>query len=276
MIGKLVLLPLGIALLLVLLVTLVLAARQESLLFFPDRALRLEPEALGLPAETLALRASDATVLHGWWIRGGGRATILVFHGNAGNASDRLDRVKRLVDALHVDVLLADYRGYGRSKGAPSEKGLGLDGLAMYEAAAARSVSPERIVLFGESLGCAVAIETALERPCAGVILEAPFVSVPAMARHHYPWIPSFLVRLRFDNGEKIARLAGPKLISQAEHDEIVPPDQTRRVFDLAAPPKTYFVIPGASHNDTYLAGGRSYLEAWRSFLDEAVPEGRT
>jgi fermentation-respiration switch protein FrsA (DUF1100 family) len=89
------------------------------------------------------------------------------------------------------------------------------------------------------------------------------------MARRYYPWIPSFLVRLRFDNGEKIPNVTAPKLIAQAEHDEIVPPSQTRRLFELAAPPKTYFVIPGATHNDAYAVGGRAYLEAWKRFLDE-------
>lgn len=275
MIGKVVLLPLGIALLVVLLVTLLLVARQESLVFFPDRTLRLEPSALGLTAENLAPRASDGTALHGWWIRGGGRAAIVFFHGNAGNAGDRLDRARLLVDALHVDVFLADYRGYGKSGGSPGEEGLYLDGLAIYTAAAEKGFTPGRIVLFGESLGCAVAIETALQRPCAGLILEAPFLSIAAMARRYYPWIPSFLIRLQFDNGGKIARLTIPKLIAQAERDEVVPPNQTRRLFDLAPEPKTYFLIPRASHNDTYLAGGRLYLEAWKRFLDQTVPDSR-
>ena len=119
-----------------------------------------------------------------------------------------------------------------------------------------------------ESLGCAVALETALRRPCRAVILEAPFLSVPDMARHVYPFVPPLLVRTRMDNGERIARLACSKLIVQAEHDEVVPPAQTRRLFALAAAPREYFVVPGAGHNDTDRAGGAAYREVLRRFLD--------
>jgi len=269
---RFVLVPLGIALLaLLLLLTIWLVARQESLVFFPDANLRLTPAMLGLDADELALPASGGAVLHGWWIRGGGRAAVVFFHGNAGNAGDRLDRVKLLVTAVHVDVLLADYRGYGRSTGRPGEEGLYADGLTMIAEAQRRGCSPASIVLFGESLGCAVAIQTALAKPCAGVILEAPFLSIEAMARRYYPWIPAALLRLRFDNGAKIGRLAVPKLFALAERDDVVPPEQTRRLFELAAPPRTLFVIPRAIHNDAYLVGGAAYLEALRRFLDETV-----
>jgi fermentation-respiration switch protein FrsA (DUF1100 family) len=271
-IGRLALAPLGVALVTLLLLIVWLVARQESLVFFPDATLRLTPSMLKLDAEEVEIPSAGGAVLHGWWVRGGGRAAIVFFHGNAGNAGDRLDRVKLLVTALRVDVLLADYRGYGRSSGTPTEDGLYADGLAMAAEAARRSDAPDRIVLFGESLGCAVAIETALAKPCAGLILEAPFLSLDAMRRRHYPFLPGFLQRLRFDNAAKISRVAAPKLFAQAERDEVVPPEQTRRLFERAAPPKTYFLIPGASHNDTYLAGGREYLEAWRRFLDQVVP----
>lgn len=265
------LLPVGVVLLVLLLLTLWMVSRQESLVFFPDPNLRLTPAMLGLDADELTLASAGGAVLHGWWIRGGGRAAIVFFHGNAGNAGDRLDRVRLLVSALHVDVLLADYRGYGRSGGSPGEDGLYADGLAMVAEAQRRGSAPGRIVLFGESLGCAVAIETALQKPCAGVILEAPFLSIEAMARRYYPWIPAALIRLRFDNGAKIGRLAVPKLFVQAERDDVVPPEQTRRLFELATAPKTLYVIPRAVHNDAYLVGGAAYLEAWKRFLDEAV-----
>jgi fermentation-respiration switch protein FrsA (DUF1100 family) len=269
--ARLVLVPLGIALLLLLLLTLWLVARQESLVFIPDPHVRLTPALAGLDAEELALPSRGGAVLDGWWIRGGGRAAVVFFHGNAGNAGDRLDRVKLLVSALRVDVLLADYRGYGRSSGHPGERGLYDDGLAMVAEVERRGVPAGRIVLFGESLGCAVAIETALAKSSAGVILEAPFLSIEAMARRYYPWIPAALIRLRFDNGAKIGNIAVPKLFVVAERDDVVPPEQTRRLFELARPPKTLFVIPRAVHNDTYLVGGAAYLEAWKRFLDETV-----
>lgn len=265
----------AILLLVVLLVTALLVARQDKLIFFPDGRRRAEPAQYGLAAEALSLRAADGVVLDGWWIRGAGKTALVYYPGNAGNIGDRLERTKLLAGALGLDVFLVDYRGYGRSGGSPTEEGLYADGLAVYEAAVSKGFPAERIVLFGESLGCAVAVETALRKPCAGLILEAPFLSVAAMARHHYPGIPAFFIRLRFDSDEKIARLTVPKLIAQAERDEIVPPRQTMRLFELAAPPKTYFVIQGASHNDTYLAGGQAYLDAWKRFLEKILPADR-
>lgn len=253
-----------------------LVSHQGSLIFFPDRALRAEPAHYGLSAESLTLATAGGINLRGWWIRGAGRTALLYFHGNAGNIGDRLERTKLLVSELGLDVFLVDYRGYGASDGTPTEAGLYADGLAVYDAARARGFPASRIIPFGESLGGAVALETAIRKPCAALILEAPFLSVAAMARRYYPWIPSFFVRLQFDNGEKIPQITVPKLIAQAEHDEVVPPSQTRRLFELAAPPKTYFLIPGAMHNDTYIAGGPAYLEAWRQFLGQVAerPEG--
>ena len=274
--GRLVVMALAVVSLLVVLVAAFLVAHEGNLIFFPDRTLHAEPSQYGLRAEALTLTSADGTTLRGWWIRGSGQTALLYFHGNAGNIGDRLERTKLLVAELGLDVFLIDYRGYGASDGAPTEPGLYADGLAVYEAAVARGFAANRIVAFGESLGGAVALETALRKPCAGLILEAPFLSVAAMARRYYPWIPKTLIRLRFDNGEKIGSVPIPKLIVQAEHDEIVPPSQTRRLFDLATPPKTYFVIPGATHNDTYTAGGPGYVAAWRLFLGQvrAGPRG--
>jgi uncharacterized protein len=251
-----------------------LVASEDRLIYFPQRTLDARPADYGLTGEDLTVETPDRLRLSGWWIRGRGEMVLLFFHGNAGNVSHRLERVRDLVRILGLDVVLVDYRGYGESGGKPSERGLYADGDAIYAAVAARGVPPERIVLFGESLGGAVAIETAVSRPCRAVILEAPFLSVPEMAKSVYPFLPPFLVRTQFDNASKIRRLAVPKLIVQAERDEIVPPEQTRRLFALACPPKEYFVIRGAHHNDTYLAGGPAYLEVWRRFLDGLASPG--
>ncbi len=248
--------------------TMLLLAMERQLIYFPDRQIVQRPREVGLESEELWLRSADGVKLRAWWVHGSGQRVLLFFHGNAGNISHRLERVRLLVDALGLDVVLLDYRGYGESEGTPSEAGLYADGLALYQLAIDRGFRPEQVVLFGESLGSAVAIETALHRPCRAVVLETPFLSIPALARRYYPWVPTFLIRTRFDNERKIPRLAVPKLIAQAERDEIVPPEHSRRLFELARPPKELYVIPGATHNDTYLVGGRAYIEAWKRFLD--------
>ena len=120
---------------------------QDRLIYFPARRPDSSPEAWGLRSEELRLTASDDVRLHGWWIRGRGKRVVLLFHGNAGNVSNRLDRAKLFTTRLDVDVWLVDYRGYGLSEGKPSEAGLYRDGLAIYDAARERGFPPERIVL---------------------------------------------------------------------------------------------------------------------------------
>ncbi len=240
---------------------------ENSLLYFPVRELASSPEAHGLRADALSLPTEDGETLAGWWIHGAGTRAVLFFHGNAGNAADRLDRARILNERFGLDVFLVDYRGYGLSTGSPSEDGLARDARAVLGAARERGFAPDRIVLFGESLGSAVAARLAFEAPVGAVILETPFLSVPAMARVHYPFVPAFLVRSRFDNASRVGSIAAPKLFLVAERDEIVPPEQGRRLYALSPAPKTLFVIPGAGHNDTYVAGGEAYWEAVRDFL---------
>ncbi|HEX2035867.1 MAG TPA: alpha/beta hydrolase, partial [Chloroflexota bacterium] len=199
---------------------------------------------------------------------------LVWFHGNAGNVGHRLPFAQALVTSFGLDVVLVDYRGYGRSDGVPSEAGLYLDGRAMYAAATERGFAPEQIVLFGESLGAAVALDVAAEHPSGALIVEAPFLSIPAMARVVYPFLPTRLITTRFDNEAKIARVTVPKLFLQAERDEIVPPAQTRRLYELAPAPKEYAVIPRATHNTMFRDGGADYLEAWRRFLHRDQPIG--
>ncbi len=261
--------PAGVVLLAWLLVVVLMVALESSLIYFPARELAARPTDLGLEAEELRVAAADGARLHGWWIKGRGETALVWYHGNAGNVSHRLDNARALVARFGLDVFLVDYRGYGLSDGAPSEAGLYADGLAVYDEARARGFAPRAIVLFGRSLGAAVAIETALAREACAVILETPFRSIAAMAREHYPFVPTFLIRTRYDSEAKIARLRVPVLVLHGDRDEIVPLAHARRLFDLAPEPKRFFLIRGAGHNDTYFAGGESYFDAWGEFLEE-------
>jgi uncharacterized protein len=245
----------------------IMSLMESRLLFFPTKSLDATPSDFGLESDDLRLTTSDGVALRGWWIRAGGRRIVLLFHGNAGNVSHRLERAKLFAERLGTDLFLVDWRGYGLSAGKPSESGLYRDGLAIYDAARERGFSPEQIVLLGESLGCPVALEVALQRPVSRVALETPFLSVPALARRHYPFVPSFLVRSRFDAESRVRRVTAPKLIVAAERDEIAPPSHARRLYEVAAEPKELYVVPGAGHNDAYSTGGGPYLLLWRRFL---------
>ena len=248
-----------------------LTLNERRLLFFPERALAAGPADFGLRAEELAITAADGVALHGWWIAGRGERVLIWYHGNAGNIAGRLPNARWFVEQLGVDVVLVDYRGYGRSAGTPDEAGVYLDGLAVYDAVAARGVRPRDVVLFGRSLGGAVATEVALRRPAGALVLEAAFRSARAMARTHYWFVPSALVRTRMDNESKIGRVTAPTLFLHGDRDRIVPLEHSRRLFQQAARPARFHVIEGAGHNDTYLAGGALYADVWRAFLRETA-----
>jgi pimeloyl-ACP methyl ester carboxylesterase len=259
--------------------SLVMLAFERRFIYFPARDLPLTPRELGMSFEDVALTAEDGVRLHGWYLpTRGSRLTVLLSHGNAGNIADRLDRALLIQARLGADVFLYDYRGYGRSQGSPDEEGTYRDARAAYaHLTGERHLGAERVVLFGESLGCAVAMQLALERPCRALVLESAFTSVPQMARVAYPFLPlAPFVRTRYDNLAKAPKLKVPLLLLHGDRDRIVPFEQGRRVFEAAPEPKRFYAIAGADHNDTYVTGGTPYWDAWRRFLDAlpALPAG--
>jgi fermentation-respiration switch protein FrsA (DUF1100 family) len=243
---------------------------ERRLIYFPTSALEATPTALGLAHEELSLRAEDGVRLHGWFLPvKDARGSVLVCHGNAGNVSHRLDRAIFLQSRLGLDVLLFDYRGYGRSQGRPDEEGTYRDARAAYRWLREHGYGENSIVIFGESLGSAVALDLALSSPARALVLESPFTSIPEMARAVYPFLPVWpLVRTRYDNLAKIGRLRMPLLVLHGDRDDVVPFAQGRRLFEAAPEPKRFFAIPGASHNDTYLVGGEGYWRAFAEFLE--------
>jgi pimeloyl-ACP methyl ester carboxylesterase len=251
--------------------TLFLVFSEKRLIYYPAAEVDVTPKALGLPLEEVSIEVEPGVRLHGWFIKAAKEpsvATVLFSHGNAGNIADRLDRVLRLRE-MGADFLLYDYRGYGRSTGSPDEEGTYRDGRAAYDyLVGTRQIDPARLVLMGESLGCAISIQLAVERRAAGLVIEAPFASIAHMANAIYPFLPlGSFIRTRYENVKKMPQLKLPLFVVQGTRDEVIPVAQGRMVFDAAPEPKQYLAIEGAHHNDVYVIGGEGYRRALSAFI---------
>ena len=269
-----------------------LSTLERRALYFPDRRIAATPAAYRLSYENVFLQTNDGQKLHGWFIpqkNKGTAPTILFFHGNAGNISHRLDKALDFHNR-GFQVLLFDYRGYGESEGKPSEKGTYLDGEAAYRFLAdIQKIPARKIILYGESLGSAVAVELARQHPAVpasapagtapdleeqgpgagAIILESPFTSTVAMGKLVYPWLPvRWLVKYRYDNLSKISELRLPILILHSPDDEIVPFRMGQRLYAAAASPKRLVELTGG-HNDGYYATGKSFLDSIQTFLQD-------
>lgn len=244
---------------------------ENTFIYFPSRV--WIPQSMPFVPRDAWMTAEDGVRIHGWFVEApDAKATLLYLHGNAGNLSNRMDFVERLW-RLPANVLIVDYRGYGRSEGSPDESGLYSDAYAAFDFLVRElKVPPSKIILFGKSLGGAVAAELATRVACGGVILQSTFTSVKEMSKRVLPILPaSWFLRHRYDTLSKVPRIACPKLVLHAKRDEIVPYDMGRRLFEAAAMPKRFVELDVPGHNDFMLASS-DYDAALRSFLRECLP----
>jgi fermentation-respiration switch protein FrsA (DUF1100 family) len=251
---------------------------EERFIFFPVQEVAHTPHDAGLGFQDIWFPAADGTRLNGWFVpHPQARATLLWFHGNAGNISHRVENIRMLREKVPAHVFIFDYRGYGRSEGAASEEGTYSDAAGALGYLRSRSdVDPRRIVLFGRSLGAAVAGDLAAREDCLALILETPFVSVQEMAKIALPFLPiGRLLRTRYDLVNKVGKVRAPILVLHGDQDEIVPYAQGKKVFEAAPEPKEFYTIRGARHNDTYLIGGDPYFQKLKNFIDRAEGRGR-
>lgn len=245
---------------------------ERHLIFYPDRNLTASPDHFGLAYEDVYFTASDGVRLHGWFLPAhtsvaSPAAYLLFLHGNAGNISHRLENLAGLV-RHGLAVLIFDYRGYGLSHGRPTEEGTYLDAEAAYRSLLARpGVGPSNLVIFGRSLGGAVAVELASGSPARALILESTFTSVRDMARTYFPFIPRFFVAPMYGSVNKIARVSTPALFVHGQEDDLVPVRLGRRLYEAHPGPKSFYLIPGAGHNDTFEIGGRDYYRRLVAFI---------
>ena len=245
---------------------------EDFFVFYPDKSFALTPEALKLKYEDVYFNTGDGKGLHGWFfpLEGGG-PVILFCHGNAGNISHRLDNIRILLQQ-GLQVFIFDYRGFGKSTGRPSEKGIYRDGLAAYDYLIGKGhLPPDRIILFGRSLGAAVAIEVALRKNAGAIIIESAFTSTKDMAKTMFLFgLFSYFLPANYNNLEKIARCDIPKLIIHGQNDEIVPFSMGKKLFAAAKGPKYFLPLEKAGHVDAYSVGGEKYLQTIAGFIRES------
>jgi uncharacterized protein len=263
----------GIVLIISIIFLVMIAALEKQMVYYPVKYPDgfWDPERFGVTVEDCRFTAEDGVELHGWFAEGVESdldITLLWYHGNAGNITHRLENMRDLLN-LGVNVFIIDYRGYGKSGGEPDEPGIYKDGLAAYDYLIhEKAHTKDTIVLFGRSLGVAVAVEVATQRDVRGMILESAFTDAKAMAKIIMPFLPvGAIISSKFDSIGKIKNVTVPVLFTHGDKDTIVPIDLGKKLYEAANQPKEFYVIPGADHNDTYVVGGTEYYNKITKFL---------
>lgn len=251
---------------------------QKRLLYFPDlpsRKVGATPAAIGLDFQEVWLTCPDTTRLHGWYIPGpagkGMARTLLFCHGNAGNISHRLDSI-RIFHNLGLAQFIFDYRGYGRSQGVVSEPGTYMDAeTAWHYLVQERGVAPGQIILFGRSLGGAVAAHLASLHPVTALILESTFTSIPDLAAELYPLLPvRWLSRYRYNTLSRLVDISCPILVIHSREDEIIPFSHGRQLSRASGTSGQLLEIRGG-HNDGFLLSGQEYSNGLARFLEKVA-----
>jgi fermentation-respiration switch protein FrsA (DUF1100 family) len=250
---------------------------QSKLLYYPDlpsRKLTASPVDIGLDYSPVTIKTSDGVTIHGWFVAAQPeKGTLLFFHGNAGNISHRLDSIKIFHD-LGLSTYIIDYRGYGQSQGVISEQGSYLDAEAAWDyLTQTRKIPAEQIIVFGRSLGAAIAAHIAANHLPGALILESAFTSVPDMAARLYPVLPvRLLSRFQYNTKKMLGSVSCPVLIIHSPDDEIIPFENGLQLYDSARQPKELLRIRGG-HNEGFLVSSSRYSDGLSKFIGIHLPE---
>ncbi len=260
---------------------------EPRMLYYPTRQIDQTPDQLGFKYENVTLTTSDGVRINGWYLPCGheARLTILFFHGNAGNISDRFEKLAVLRE-LGVNTFIIDYRGYGRSEGKPNEEGTYRDAQAAYDYLTGRArppamsrvaatplhagaphLAPRSIVAYGESLGSAIAADLANKVDVGGLILEEAFTSTGDVGQKMFPFLPvRWLVRNKYDTLSKLPRIKVPLLIVHSRDDEFFNMRHAQRLLAAANEPKRLVELRGG-HNDAFVVSAPIYRAALEKFF---------
>lgn len=242
---------------------------QSHLIYFPQRNIIFTPAQEGLPYESVMLTSSDKETLQGWFVPAPAEAkgTILFLHGNAGNISHRRDYLWTFY-RLGYNTFIFDYRGYGKSSGSPSEAGTYHDASAAWQyLTEIKAIPPSRIVLFGESLGGAIAAWLAARKDPGALVLASVFTSVPDLAAELYPFLPVHLLsRFQYNTIDYLQSVTCPVLIAHSPQDEIVPFWHGQALFQVATEPKLFLTLQGG-HNEGFIFTRKEWAMALDDFI---------
>ncbi len=245
---------------------------QSRLIYFPEpgREIVSTPDQIGLPYESVEIATADDEMLHAWYVPAPeAKATILFFHGNAGNISHRMDYLP-MFHRLGYNTLIFDYQGYGKSSGAPSELGTYQDAIATCQfLTEEKNISPAEIILFGESLGGAIAAWLAADKNSGLLVLASTFTSVPDMAEKIYPFLPVRLIaRINYNTLESLQSITSPVFVAHSPQDEVIPFEHGQRLYQAAAEPKQFLTLQGG-HNNGFIFMRESWVNALGAFVEE-------
>jgi fermentation-respiration switch protein FrsA (DUF1100 family) len=255
-------------------VCVVLSLLQTHLIYFPTRAYSATPADAGLDYEDLTLKTGDGLAIAAWYVpHAAPIGSVIICHGNAGNISDRLFSIEAL-HRMGLNVLIFDYRGYGRSEGRPGEQGTYTDAQAAWRyLTETRGEPTDRIVLFGRSLGGAVAIDLAARATPAALVVESTFTSLVDVGRRHYPFLPvRLLLTHRYESIAKVPRITCPKLFIHGREDELIPFDNGLTLFQAAAEPKQFLETPGG-HNEAGFTYSPELTDRLAEFLTKTLKD---
>ena len=243
---------------------------QSHYIYYPESTLLADPASIGLHFESISFEAKDGVKLSGWFIpKENSKGVILFCHGNAGNISHRLDSIQ-IFHRLGLDIFIFDYRGYGQSAGKPTEQGIYEDAnAAWWYLIEQRKVDPNEIIIFGRSLGGAVASWLAKSYTPAALIVESTFTSLPDIAATLYPYLPvRLLLRSEYNTAKYLSRANCAVLIVHSQDDEIMPFAHGQRLFELTKEPKKFLQISG-THNEGFITSREHYEEGLNVFISE-------
>ncbi len=246
---------------------------RNNIIFHPSHLLAATPKALHLAYEDVRIKTADGVVIHGWYVPASGGPlfsrgiTMLLFHGNAGNISGRLDYI-RIFNDLGLNSLIVDYHGYGQSEGKPSVEGTEMDAIAAWNwLVVDKGVPPDKIVLHGHSLGGGVAGWLAGQVKPAAIILECTFTSLADAGKSAYPFLPvKMFVGGIYDTKETLHGKNLPALFTHSPEDNVVPYSLGRELYESYDGPKQFVELTG-SHSGAFLQSGRVYVDGVKSFL---------